>query len=126
MTTRIVVVPKEVVVMAKGEFYNLAMTQGERFFFRVERIEPSTGNKDSFVGWTATLRVGTGWNGTEIFTITGTVDSTGVSFAMSEALTLNEVAGSYVFDIFADGPNGPEPLLRGPFVIYPSAVGGAI
>ncbi len=114
------------VPMARGEYYNLTMTQGERFYLRVESLDPATGAKQSYVGYTAVLKVATGWNGTQVLSIAGTVDTTGVVFAMSESLTPTYPAGNYVFDIFADGPDGPLPLLRGPFVLQPSAVGGAV
>ncbi len=114
------------VVMARGEYYNLTMTQGERFYLRVESLDPTTGAKQSYVGYTAVLKVATGWNGTQVLSIAGTVDTTGVVFAMSESLTPTYPAGNYVFDIFANGPDGPLPLLRGPFVLQPSAVGGAV
>lgn len=114
------------VPMARGEYYNLTMTQGERFYLRVESLDPATGAKQSYVGYTAVLKVATGWNGMQVFSINGTVDATGVVFAMNESLTPTYPAGNYVFDIFADGPDGPLPLLRGPFVLQPSAVGGAV
>ncbi len=114
------------VPMARGEYYNLTMTQGERFYLRVESLDPTTGAKQSYVGYTAVLKVATGWNGTQVLSIAGTVDTTGVVFAMSESLTPTYPAGNYVFDIFANGPDGPLPLLRGPFVLQPSAVGGAV
>ena len=114
------------VPMARGEYYNLTMTQGERFYLRVESLDPATGAKQSYVGYSAVLKVATGWNGTQVLSIAGTVDTTGVVFAMSESLTPTYPAGNYVFDIFANGPDGPLPLLRGPFVLQPSAVGGAV
>lgn len=110
--------------MARGEFYSLNITQGERFYLRVVETQP-TGEAIDLTGQTAKLRIGSAWNGTLVREVTGTCSAEGADFAISESNTLTIPAGQYVFDIFLTDSDGPRPVLRGPCIVDPAAVGGS-